>query len=75
MQILKYLQELGADTDLLDSDGCTPIHNAAFQGCKKCVDFLIKNGADINKTDLDGATAIHKVTLNAPSFCESGEKF
>jgi len=30
-------------------DGATPIHIAAFQGHKECVEVLARSGADVNK--------------------------
>ena len=46
----------GADVNLQDGDGSTPLHHAAFIGSKEVVDYLISHKADINIRDIDGGT-------------------
>jgi ankyrin repeat protein len=38
----------GANINVKDNNGWTPLHEATLNGHKQLVDLLIKNGADIN---------------------------
>ena len=53
---ISLLIELGADINVVDFDGCTPLHIAAARGCKKAVRTLLKAGAEIDAQtkDYDG---------------------
>ena len=49
----------GADPNLPDSNGVTPLHTAASQGNLACMSALIDSGADPNASDRFGATPLH----------------
>jgi uncharacterized protein len=47
MPTLRYLvEELGADVNLRDSQGYTPLHNAASRGDNEMIRYLVAQGAD-----------------------------
>ena len=49
----------GADVNVKDKVGGTPLHLAAFNGHKEIVELLIANGADVNaKSDDVGRTPL-----------------
>ncbi|CAH1099912.1 unnamed protein product [Psylliodes chrysocephalus] len=52
--VLKELIELGANFDLLDSDGQTALHYSASCGHADCVKFLVQRGARKDIADSDG---------------------
>ncbi|KAL3083849.1 hypothetical protein niasHS_008211 [Heterodera schachtii] len=49
----------GADIELADSDGHTPLTLAAFAGQLDFVRYLLAHGALINGTDIAGASPLH----------------
>lgn len=60
---LPYLIQKGANIELRNHDGATPLHIAltstdAF--CKEAAKILIKGGADVNAIDDDGNTCLSK---------------
>lgn len=72
LDYMKLLVELGADPNLPNKDGATPLLAAAGLGCltpdeeagteAECVEavsWLIKQGGDINIVDRNGETAMH----------------
>lgn len=59
-EIVKILLKRGTSVDIHDSDGRTPLHFAAYNGCVKIVDELLEHGADPNKWDSSKKfTALH----------------
>lgn len=69
---LRLLVELGADSQLANADGCTPLMAAAGIGtlapteeagteteCLDTVVYLLGLGADVNVVDQNGETAMH----------------
>lgn len=48
---VKQLIRSGAEVDLKDSDGCTPLIRASLYGYSDIVELLIKAKADVNATD------------------------
>jgi ankyrin repeat protein len=66
--VVKLLVERGADVNLPDTDGYTPLMSAADQGNKRIVLLLLDHGADINAVELTyGMSALQ-------SACESGDE-
>jgi ankyrin repeat protein len=52
------LDEHGADVNVRDAEGNTPLILAALYSSPECVDFLIQKGADVNAANKAGATAL-----------------
>ena len=46
--IIELLISKGADVNVEDPQGYTPLHRVAFDGHKKMAELLIANGADVN---------------------------
>lgn len=72
MPYLKVLMELGADPDIPNSEGCTPLMACAGVGVRavgeeagtepevlETLAFLIEHGADVNAVDENKETAMH----------------
>lgn len=70
---------MGADVNLVDNYGNTPLIQACIYNNPEIVDLLIKSGADVNKENSKGVTAlllalenryidIIKLLLNAHAF-------
>ena len=61
--IAEILLKYGADVDaIFDShwfDGSTSLHNAAFDGRLKKVEFLLEHNANINAVDVNKCTPLH----------------
>jgi ankyrin repeat protein len=55
---LKLLLDRGADPDIADAEGVTPLMNAARTRCLACVTALLEHGADVRRTDQHGNTAL-----------------
>ncbi|KAL9114410.1 MAG: hypothetical protein Q9227_001491 [Pyrenula ochraceoflavens] len=55
--ILNHLLENNASTSSRESDGCTPLHIAAFEGDVQAVTVLLDYGADPELTRVGGLTA------------------
>ena len=57
--ILSYLaEECGAYVNVQDTNGDTPLHDAARFGHVKCVQVLLANDCDVNVLNRDGMTAL-----------------
>jgi ankyrin repeat protein len=54
---------------MVDADGCPPLHNAAFLGRRKCLQYLISKGAQVGVKDFDGGTAVHKAAFSGHRHC------
>jgi len=56
--VAERLVVLGADVNLADSDGWTPLHYAACGGYLECVQLHLTGGADVLLADRQGRTAL-----------------
>lgn len=57
IEVIDFLLTNGADPNINDSEGHTPLHIAAFEGNTSIAELLLKNGAEI-KTNNSGKTPI-----------------
>ena len=46
--------------NLSGGNGCTPLHKAAENKCKKYLEKLIQNNANVHAVDVNGQTALLK---------------
>lgn len=56
LDLIKY----GANVNIRDDEGRTPLHDASKLGSDLLVLSLIENGADINEMDYEGRTPLHE---------------
>jgi hypothetical protein len=56
---IKKLLEEGADPNIRDRGGNTPLHFAASKGCAEVARLLLRHGADPNAQDKNGETPLH----------------
>ncbi|XHG01801.1 hypothetical protein AWENTII_005172 [Aspergillus wentii] len=55
---VERLIEYGAEVNVADNQGCTPLHYAAYFGNKQVVQMLVDNQARIDPTDRNNETAL-----------------
>ena len=53
----------GADVNMIDTAGVTPLHFAADRGHKEVVQLLISKGADVNAVTKYGITPLTSATI------------
>ena len=58
LECAKALVEAGADKDLQDPDGVSPMVTAIINGHYEVADYLAAQGADVNRADRWGRTAL-----------------
>jgi len=58
-QLLMSLIEFGADPNVQNFNGETPLHLAALNGNNSMVAFLIENGANVNAKNVEGSSPLH----------------
>jgi hypothetical protein len=58
--IVKDLINQGAQVDLPDAEGTSPLHEAAYFGYLPLVELLLDNKADINRQDKKGQTPLFR---------------
>ena len=57
LSVMKYLvEELGADVNMRDNDGYTPLHHAAARGDNEMILYLVSKGADVTAVARSGQT-------------------
>src|SRR6478736_2608140 len=57
MSVMKYLvEDLGADVNMRDNDGYTPLHHAAARGDNEMITYLVGKGADVKAVARSGQT-------------------
>lgn len=56
--IVKILADLGADVNVKDKWGNTPLMHAAYNGCKERVELLLNVNADVNSESMYGNTPL-----------------
>lgn len=57
LSVMKYLvEELGADVNMRDNDGYTPLHHAAARGDNEMIMYLVSKGADVKAVARSGQT-------------------
>jgi len=61
---IKKLLEEGADPNIRDGDGNTPLYFAASKGCAEVARLLLEHGADPNAQDKNGETPLHVAAFN-----------
>jgi ankyrin repeat protein len=59
----KVLLQHGADANITDNSGCTPLHIAAASGSRKVVKLLLTHGAMVSAKDGDGKTPLEVATV------------
>ncbi len=56
VEAVKAIVELGADIDVVNDDGRTAMHSAAFTGADAIVQYLADHGANVDTADKNGET-------------------
>lgn len=74
LEQLKELLDEGAEVNVMNNEGMTPLHWAALEGGANVIEELFHAGADINTRDKDGLTPPstgHQVEekLKQSAFC------
>lgn len=64
IEIVKKIIKLGADIDIQNKDGMTPIIIAALNGYQELVSYLIQEGADPTIQALNGRNAINAAKVH-----------
>ncbi len=72
---LKYLIKAGADIDIQDGDGNTPLFYAFGAGNQKAVNLLIEAGADVNVMNKEGVLFNEVVTKKMFGFSGANGNF
>ena len=65
--VVKLLLSKGADINIENPQGLTPLHRAAYHGTRDMVKIFLDNGAEPNRADRDGRTPLHWAALRARS--------
>jgi ankyrin repeat protein len=58
-EIIKVLIEMGADVNVIESNGLTPLHMAVIVGDVEIVEALASGGADVDAVEYNGCTPLH----------------
>lgn len=65
LEMLKFLISKGADVNIQNDEGISPLHLAAYP---KVVQILVQNKADLNKLDKIGNTPLHIQTEHPEGY-------
>ena len=60
---MRHLLRFGADVNVVDGHGGTPLVAACLNGAVECVRMLLSNKADVNKATKNGTTPLHKAAI------------
>ncbi len=69
VDVVAFLLQNNAKTEIVDRDGCTPLHSATFRGNTACVAKLVEAGANVNHPDVDSSTPLHKAAYSGAVEC------
>lgn len=65
---MKTLIDAGANANMKNVDGFTPLHLAAGLGRENIVEFLVQNGSDVNAKTNAGQSPHHIATQSGNCF-------
>ncbi|KAL4232108.1 hypothetical protein ACF0H5_009684 [Mactra antiquata] len=65
VEIAMILIKAGANINLTDRNGCTPLYKAAYHGRPLLVNILIQEKAELDKPDKEGQTPLYICVQNA----------
>ncbi|XP_062838600.1 ankyrin repeat domain-containing protein 53 [Anolis carolinensis] len=69
LECLTFLLSKGADVNVRNWNGMSPLHRAASEGHDKCIQALIRTGADVNAKDADGQRPIDLARMWGQRAC------
>jgi len=75
---VEKLLKMGADPNIGDSEGRTPLHHLANKvgsANEPCLDELLNHGADVDVRNRRGGTPLHDFTFSSTCTASSIEKF
>ncbi|MBN8829005.1 MAG: ankyrin repeat domain-containing protein [Sphingobacteriia bacterium] len=75
LEVVKLLLEKGANINIQDKYGDTPIHAAAALGNIEIIKFLYENGAKVNATNYDNETPLALAIKNHCKYDNSDIKY
>uniref|UniRef100_A0A673TX63 RAMA domain-containing protein n=1 Tax=Suricata suricatta TaxID=37032 RepID=A0A673TX63_SURSU len=65
LSLVKALIDSGADVNLKDNAGWTPLHEASSKASNDIIVELLKAGANVNCENLDGILPLHEAAANS----------
>jgi ankyrin repeat protein len=67
VRIVDLLLKHGAEKNIRNDAGRTPLHYAVFKSNSECVEILLNHGVEVNVCDHDGVTPLHAIFLRVGS--------
>ena len=67
----ELLIKMGADPNMEDEYGVSPLATACGTGGERCIDMIVEAGAKIDHVNKDGATALHECFYRGNTPCLS----